>query len=106
MRTGLLRNRITIQIPTRTKNDFGEWVKSWADWVTVWSAIEPNQGKRFFEAAQANSEVQGIIRIRYRAGILPTMRVKYGDRIFQIISIVHPQERMRELHIFYKEALD
>jgi len=106
MRTGLLRNRITIQEAYKEKNDFGEWIIIYRDWATIWAAIEPNQGKRYFEAAQANSEVQGIIRIRYRSGVLPTMRVKYCDRIFQIISIVHPQERMRELHIFYKEQLD
>jgi len=34
------------------------------------------------------------------------MRVKYGDRIFKIISIVHPFEKRQELHILYKEALD
>lgn len=106
MRAGLLRHRLTIQIPSKSRNDFGELIESWNDWATVWGSIEPNLGKRYFEAKQANSEVQGLIRIRYRTGLLPTMRVKYGDQIFKIISIVHPFEKKQELHILYKEALD
>ena len=106
MRAGLLRHRLTIQIPGKSQNDFGEWIESWNDWATVWGSIEPNLGKRYFEAKQANSEVQGLIRIRYRSGVLPTMRVKYGNQIFKIISIVHPFEKKQELHILYKEALD
>lgn len=106
MRAGLLRHRLTFQIPSKSKNDFDEWVESWNDWVTIWGSIEPNLAKRYFEARQANSEVEGLIRIRYRSGVLPTMRVKCGDRIFKIISIVHPFERKQELQILYKEALD
>jgi len=83
-----------------------EWVETWADWATVWGAILPNTGKRYFEAMQANSEVQGTIKIRYRTGVLPTMRVKFGSRIFKIISIVHPLEKKEELQILYKEMLD
>lgn len=106
MRTGLLRHRITIQANTPTQNTFDEWVDSWANWATVWASIEPLRGKSYFEARQANSEVEGVIKIRYRSGVLPTMRVRLGTRYFNIISIVHPQERKRELHLLYKEALD
>ena len=66
MRAGLLRHRLTIQKSTRTKNDFDEWVDSWSDFLTVWGSVEPNLGKRYFEAKQANSEVEGLIRIRYQ----------------------------------------
>ena len=106
MQSGRLRHRVIIQIPARTKNAFDEWTESWQTWATVWASIEPLRGKRYFDAKQANSEVEGIIRIRYRDGILPTMRVMYGSRIFRIISIIHPKEQRQELNIFYKESLD
>jgi len=121
MRAGLLRHRITIQFNTPTQNDFDEWVDSWSDWATVWASIEPLRGKSYFEAKQANSEVEGLIRIRYRGegsmefpytfpitfgGIRPTMRIKFGDRYFNIISVIQPFERKRELNLLYKEELD
>ena len=101
-----MRHRITIEIVSRSQNEIGEWYDSWSTWATVWGSIEPNSGKRYFEAMQANSEVQGTIIIRYRTGVLPTMRVKYGGRTFKILSIVQPKENMKELQLLYKEALD
>lgn len=106
MRAGRLRHRVVIQILTKAKNSMGEWYETWATWATVWASIEPNSGKNYFEGMQANSEVQGKIVIRYRTGVEPTMRVKYGNRYFNIISIVHPQERRKELHVMYREELD
>ena len=106
MRPGLLKHYITLQIPSSSKNAMGEWVTSWSDWVSCHASIEPNSGKMFYEAMQANSEAQGKIRIRFRTGVQPTMRVKYGQRIFKILSIVQPGERRRELHLMYKEELD
>jgi len=65
-----LRHRITIEIVSRSQNEIGEWYDSWSTWATVWGSIEPNSGKRYFEAMQANSEVQGTIIIRYRTGVV------------------------------------
>ena len=106
MRAGRLRQRIIIQKPVRTKNAMGEEYDEWTTWVTVWSSIEPSSGKDYFEAKQANSEVDGKVVIRYLTGLKPTFRIKYGQRILQIISIVQPQERRTEIQIMYKENLD
>lgn len=106
MRFGWLKHRVTIQIPTRSQNSFKEWVESWSTWKTVWASIEPTSGKRYFEAKQANADIDGIIRIRYLTGLQPFMRIKYGSRIFQIKSIITPREYRSEIHIYYKEALD
>lgn len=106
MRAGRLKNRVIIQIPTKIKNAIGEWYDAWSDWANVWASIEPNSGKTYYAGLQANSVVEGKIVIRYRTGVQPTMRVKYGNRYFKILSVVHPQERKKELHLMYQEALD
>lgn len=84
----------------------GEYVDTWADYVTVWAAIEPLSGRLLFEAQQANSEVQGRVRIRYREDILSTMRMQFGSRYLQVLSIINNKERNEELQILYKEWLD
>ena len=106
MRAGELRHRLTLQQPVETVNDFGETVISYSDVDTVWGAVDPNAGKRYFEAMQANSEIQGAIRLRYRSDIEATWRILYGTRVLQIISIINPKERDQELLVYYKEALD
>jgi len=106
MQAGKLRQRLTFQEQDTIQNDIGEWVTTYKDWKTVWGAILPNSGRMYFEAKQANSEVEGTIIVRYITGVLPTMRIKYGTRVFSIISIIQPKENRRELNILYKEALD
>lgn len=101
-----MRHRITIQQPTSTRSSFGEMTTAWSTWAIVWASIEPNSGRRYFEAKQANAEVEGLMRIRYRSGLEPTFRISYDGRTFQIISIVQPRENRRELDIYYKEAKD
>ncbi len=106
MRIGELKQRIELQIPSRSQNSIGEWVDTFVTQATIWAAIEPLSGNRLFQAQQANSQVQGIIRIRYRSNIEPTMRIKQGERIFKILSIINLNEANEELHLLYKEALD
>jgi len=106
MRAGRLRNYITIQRATRTQNSMGEWVTGWSDWWSGYASIEPNTGRRYYEAQAANSEAQGIIRLRHMTGVLPTMRALYGNRVLRFLTVVHPREDRRELHVYYKEDLD
>lgn len=106
MKAGDFRHRIIIQIPQRSKNTMGEWIDTFTTWQTVWAAIEPLAGSRLFQAQQANSEVTGIVRIRYLRGLLPTMRLSYEGRIFTIMSIVQPKETRNEIQIYYMEKLD
>jgi SPP1 family predicted phage head-tail adaptor len=106
MRAGQLRHRITIEQPTQAKNSIGEVVLTWSTFSTVWAAIEPAAGSTYYAANQLDARVDGRVRIRYRSDLLPTMRIKFGDRIFIIVSIIQPQENHRELHLMYTEALD
>jgi SPP1 family predicted phage head-tail adaptor len=106
MKAGDLRRRIEIQTNTPVANGIGELVDTWTTQATVWAEIEPLTGSRYFQAKQANADVTGIIRIRYRDGMLPTMRLLYGTRVLQIVSIMVPKECKRTLQIMYKEALD
>jgi len=106
MKAGQLRHRIIIQQQVKSQNAIDEWITSWEDWVTCWANIEPAVGKQYYEAKQLDSKVDGKIRIRYRTGVKPTMRVLHGQRILKIVSIIQPQENRKELVLMYTEELD
>jgi len=106
MKAGQLKHRIVIEQQTQTKNAIDEIILTWSTFCTVWAAIEPATGQTYYAANQLESKVDGRVRIRYRDDIEPTMRIKFGDRILNIVSIVHPQENRRELHLMYSEGLD
>ncbi len=106
MNAGKLKHRITLEIPSRSKNSFNEWVTTYATWWTGWAEILPAIGNNYFLSKQIDANVSGVVKIRYREGVLPTMRIKYGTRYLNIVSIIQPQESRRELHLMYSEGLD
>lgn len=106
MRAGELKHRITIQYQIKSKNAMGEWTSTWSDFISCWAAIEPASGTTYYAAKQAESSTDGRVRIRYRSGIKPTMRIIHGERALNIVSIIQPKENHRELHLMYTEAKD
>ena len=106
VRAGQLRNLVTIQSRQLVPNAQNERIQTYTDLITVWASIQGGVGREFWQAKQLNSEISGIMRIRYLAGIKPTMRVTFGNRIFEIVTVSDPNGRRRELVISYKEALD
>jgi SPP1 family predicted phage head-tail adaptor len=105
MRAGPLRQRVTIKDKSVSQNTYGEEVITWTDVDTVWAAVEPLSGREFLEGKQITAEVSTRIRIRYRSGITPEMQVVFGSITYDIHSIIHIEEREREIHLMCQEIL-
>ena len=94
MRAGRLRHTISIEQISETQNDYGEAVKTWADYLTdIRAAIEPINGREYFAQDSRHAEVSTRFRLRYQEGITNKMRIKYGTRYYNIISVILPNER-------------
>ncbi len=108
MEAGKLRHRVVIQENTPTRDSYGDEVDSWSTWATVWGAVEPLTGREAFSAGanQRLAEVTHRIRIRYRSGVLPTMRVTWRSRTFNIQSVIEPETRDREIQLMCEELPD
>jgi len=104
MRAGELRHRVTIQEAVTAQNSFGEETPSWQDVATVWAAVEPLQGREYFDAQKQVAEVDTRVRVRYRAGIGPTMRVVWGVHTYDIGAVLDVGGRHRELHLMCREV--
>jgi SPP1 family predicted phage head-tail adaptor len=107
MNIGKMRHKITIEQKTEVSDGAGGYTESWISFATVWASVEPISGKEYYEAQQTQSEATHKIRIRYRTGILPSMRVNFKGRIFAITSPpINWEERNRELMLECTEVLD
>jgi SPP1 family predicted phage head-tail adaptor len=102
---GELRHKIIFQKLENTQNNYGEPTEIWSEVFTTKAAIYPISGKEFYAAETVNSEVSHKVNIRYKKGLSPNMRVKFGERLFSIISIINFQERNVELQIMCKELI-
>lgn len=105
MNPGDLRHRITFQRLVEATNEVGETVQTLEDYTTVWAAIEPTTGREYYEAQKIQPELTYKITVRYISGITPDMTIKYKDRIFQITSIINPQEKNEKLEIMCIEKI-
>lgn len=105
MRIGELRHRVIIQEYREIVDQYGTPIdQGWQDVCTVWAAVEPIQGREYILLQNTQSELTARIRIRYRPGIKPAMRVVYGQRVFDIQSVIDPEERHIELQLMCKEV--
>ena len=85
-----LRHRITLERPGLTQDPVsGEMIPGWQVFAeNVPASIEPLSARDFI-AAQANqSEITARIVIRYREGILPTMRILHRGKVYAIQGVL------------------
>lgn len=104
MRIGELTKLITIQYQTKVSDGMGGNTVTWVDWCQVWAAVWPLSAKEQVQGNQQTMTITGRIRIRYRANMKASMRLKYGNRYFNVVSIVNPNEGNEWLDLMVKEV--
>ena len=104
MRAGDLRHQVLIKSKTLTADGMGGHTEVWTTTLaTVRAAIWPVSAKERVQNLQMELEITHKIRIRYLSGVLASMRVYFGSRIFEILSIVNTDERNIQLDLVCRE---
>ncbi|HXH05858.1 MAG TPA: phage head closure protein [Vicinamibacterales bacterium] len=104
---GRLRQLVTIERKTVTADPQGGRSETWTPIATdVWAEVTPLSGRELLQlqAQQVAVIVTHRVRIWYRAGLSPQMRLRLGSRVFQIETIVDPDERHVELELLCAEV--
>lgn len=102
---GKLNKRVTIEQPVETRGaDYGEPISTWETLATVWAAIEPLAGREYFANQQVQGSATARVRIRARDDVTEKMRIRYKDRILQIVEPpMNLMERGEEMHLMVEE---
>ncbi|QGP56803.1 putative phage head-tail adaptor (plasmid) [Piscirickettsia salmonis] len=103
MRAGLSRHRVTLQNNLIGANNYGEALDYWQDITTVWARVSPSAGRELFSAQQFYHEISQTVTLRYRPDVTPSLRLVFDSRYFEILSVINPDERNRELILACKE---
>jgi SPP1 family predicted phage head-tail adaptor len=106
--TGKYRHKVTIQQKGTTRDTDGSIIEGWANLTsnpTVYDQIRPLNTREIFQAQQFYADANFEIVMRYRNDINETMRVIYGDRVFEIKGLpINQDERNRELRLMCREV--
>lgn len=93
MRAGRLNKRITIQSPATGQDATGEPTTGWTDVATVGASIVDVSGREYVAAGGLQNSAQTKITIRYRAGIVPSMRVVHGSDAYNVEAVLGQDKR-------------
>jgi SPP1 family predicted phage head-tail adaptor len=105
---GKYRHIVTFQKLIEAQNSYGETSindeNNWENAFTVRVGIFPISGREALTEEVRKGEISHRIHLRYIKGIDNTMRIKFGTRIFEIISPpINAYEQNHEIHLICKE---
>ncbi len=88
MKLGKMRYRVQMKVYSSDKDKDGFVHKGWKTVETVWADMVPVSGSEYISMNTEMSSVTWKIYIRYREGITADMRLVFGDREFEIVSVL------------------
>jgi len=100
---GEMRHRVVFQTPSRSDDGYGGGQITWQDAFSAWVSIEPISGREYYEAMAIQNQITHRIKTRYRSDITPELRIKHGDRIYEIEAVIDIGARHRFLEILCRE---
>ncbi len=105
MIAGKLNKKVTIQSAVEVQSNTGEVTTTWVLLAVVWASVTPLVGNELYKLKSVDAKISVKIRIRYISGITTKMRILYGSRSLNILSIINIKEKNKELLIMCDEIL-
>jgi SPP1 family predicted phage head-tail adaptor len=81
-----LNKRIELQRKTSVSDGMGNFTDTWATYATVWARKTTHRSDDAVQAMQTTGIAIHNFRIRYRAGVLSSDRIKDGTSYMAIIG--------------------
>ncbi|MCH2548122.1 MAG: phage head closure protein [Alphaproteobacteria bacterium] len=102
-----LRHRVVLQSPDLVPANGGQFSVEWEDAGAVWAEIRPVDNRSLTGEVVFGEQLVGRIShavlIRFRKDVSADMRIKFGERYFNIRSVINVDERSEMLRIFAEE---
>jgi SPP1 family predicted phage head-tail adaptor len=106
VKAGELNRKITFQHAAIAYNGFNEAIQTWVDGAYVWATVREVGTKELYQAQKIYSETSAVFKIRYTEKVRSNMRIKYGNRIFEILGVpIDPDGHRTCLNIAAKEVI-
>jgi SPP1 family predicted phage head-tail adaptor len=101
---GSLRERVTVQQASESRNALGETVLSWSTFSERWASVEGISSRELLQMGQAQTEASHRVRLRYVDGLSASMRLQWRGRTLEIVSLLEHDNRT-EHELLCQEAM-
>jgi SPP1 family predicted phage head-tail adaptor len=105
MRSGTLRDRVTIERAVEGKDTLEAPTLTWVEVQTVWANVQPSSGREFFGADTVEAQTTHRITMRYIPDVNNKYRLLFKDRVLEIISIINVGELNKKLDLLCREVI-
>jgi SPP1 family predicted phage head-tail adaptor len=90
---GKLRERVTVQQASESRNALGETVLSWATFAERSASVEGVSSRELLQYGQQQIEVSHRVRMRWLSGLTQSMRIVWRGRTLEIVSLLEHGNR-------------
>ena len=106
MKIGKLNRRIEVLEWFAKKDEYGGEDGEWRTVDRLWAKIESVSGTEFFQAQTVNAELVAKITIRYNPKINVMNRIRYLDKLYEIIGVSDERTAHRATILNCKEMVN
>ena len=103
---GARRRRFVLELPLDESDGFGGALRRYVAGPLVWGAIEAIGSPERTRNGRADAVATHRVRLAYRTGVTPAMRLAAGPRRFAIRAAGDPDGRGRDLVCEVEELID
>lgn len=100
---GELRVELTLERMEQVPDAIGGFSENWLAVGLLFAMVEPLSARSRFGADQTLEDVSHRITIRHRADVTSGMRLRRGDRLFEVVTAHDPDETGRYLVLRARE---
>ena len=100
---GDLRERVTIQRRSVTRDAIGAQIEAWQVRMSVYAKVAPMGAGEQYRRQQIQAKADWKVVIRYTGDVIPSDRVSWRGRTFEIKGILNPDMRRRFLELACEE---
>lgn len=105
MDIGRLNRRVEILQFFKGRDEFGGEVGEWKSVAKVWAAISPVSGTEQMFAQQVTAESVVKITVRYLPWLNVMHRIKYGNKLYEIVGSLDNETAHKATIINCKEMV-
>jgi len=87
---GKLRDRLTLESPSRASDGGGGATITWQTVAQVWAHVRPISGDERLRHDAVTGRVTHEVWLRHRGDVVPAMRFTDGARILDIVAVLDP----------------
>ncbi len=98
-----LKHRVAIERAARSGDGAGGNIVAWLHVAEVWAAIWPRQAGESFTMDRVAGKATHDVWIRHRKDVVPEMRLRLGEREFDIRGVIDHEARGRWLKCVVEE---